>query len=183
MSVQILANESPALEESLVAQQQDLGLTEVEHLPPGTSGELLFSASMVCVLPNQHPLLRKPRLEPSDFHEIDFINLSSADTYQQQLDRRFSAAGVNRRTVIETSSAASLCAMVRQGLGVAIVNPLSGLEAAQNGLALRDLTIDVPYKVMLVHPNHRSESAAAQSFCHILRAKTQNISKLLAKGV
>ncbi|MCE6983389.1 LysR family transcriptional regulator, partial [Pseudomonas frederiksbergensis] len=90
-----------------------------------------FSARMVCVLPNQHPLLQKTQLELSDFHEVDFINLSSLDTYRQQLDQHFRIAGVNRRTVIETTNAASVCAMVRQGLGVAIINPLSGLEAAQ----------------------------------------------------
>lgn len=110
------------LEESLVAQQHDLGLTEVEQIPRGAYGELLFSANMVCVLPEHHPLRAKAELELSDFHEVDFINLASLDTYRQRLDQHFRAAGVNRRTVIETTSAASVCAMVRQGLGVAIIN-------------------------------------------------------------
>ncbi len=122
VSVSILAQESPLLEESLVAQQHDLGLTEVEQIPRGAYGELLFSANMVCVLPEHHPLQVKAELELSDFHEVDFINLASLDTYRQRLDQHFRAAGVNRRTVIETTSAASVCAMVRQGLGVAIIN-------------------------------------------------------------
>ncbi|PJY96901.1 LysR family transcriptional regulator [Pseudomonas donghuensis] len=181
VSVGITAQESPLLEESLVAQQHDLGLTEVEQIPRGTSGELLFSARMVCVLPNQHPLLQKTQLELSDFHEVDFINLSSLDTYRQQLDQHFRIAGVNRRTVIETTNAASVCAMVRQGLGVAIINPLSGLEAAQSGLSIRQLGVCVRYQVMMIRPNHRPGSAAVDLFSEALRTQARKMSDILAK--
>lgn len=173
VSVCITAQESPLLEESLVAQQHDLGLTEVEQVPRGAVGELLFSADMVCVLPQGHPLRAKAVLQLSDFHEVDFINLASLDTYRQQLDQQFRAAGVNRRTVIETTSAASVCAMVRQGLGVAIINPLSGLEAGQAGLVMRRLNISVPYRVMLIRPEHRPASAVVAPFCTALRAQAQ----------
>lgn len=183
VSVRIEAQESPLLEESLIAQQHDLGLTEVEQTPHGTVAELLFSASMVCLLPDQHPLLNKRQLELSDFHQVDFINLSSLDTYRQQLDQHFSAAGVNRRTVIETTNAASVCAMVRQGLGVAVINPLSGLDAARSGLSIRRLSVCVPYKVMLVRPDHRPGSAAVDRFCQALRAQARKLSDALATGL
>jgi len=180
VSVSIVAQESPLLEESLVAQQHDLGLTEVEQTPRGAYGELLFSANMVCVLPEHHPLQAKAELELSDFHEVDFINLASLDTYRQRLDQHFRAAGVNRRTVIETTSAASVCAMVRQGLGVAIINPLSGLEAAQGGLPIRRLRVSVPYQVMLIRPDHRPASAAVEPFCEALRVQAKAMQQALA---
>jgi DNA-binding transcriptional LysR family regulator len=181
VSVSITAQESPLLEESLVAQQHDLGLTEVEQIPRGTFGELLFSANMVCVLPDQHPLAHKAQLELSDFHDVNFVNLSRLDTYRQQLDQHFRTAGVNRRTVIETSNAASVCAMVRQGLGVAVINPLSGLAAAQTGLSIRKLSVSVPYKVMLIRPDHRPGSTAVDVFCEALRTQARQITDILGK--
>jgi DNA-binding transcriptional LysR family regulator len=180
VSVSITAQESPLLEESLVAQQHDLGLTEVEQVPRGAVGELLFSADMVCVLPQGHPLQARPVLTLGDFHEVDFINLASLDTYRQQLDQHFRAAGVNRRTVIETTSAASVCAMVRQGLGVAIINPLSGLEAEQGGLAMRRLSLSVPYRVMLIRPEHRPASVVVEPFCQALREQARLMERALA---
>ncbi|MFV3405847.1 LysR family transcriptional regulator [Pseudomonas sp. NY15463] len=180
VSVSITAQESPLLEESLVAQQHDLGLTEVEQVPRGAVGELLFSADMVCVLPPGHPLQAKPVLALEDFHDIDFINLASLDTYRQQLDQHFRAAGVNRRTVIETTSAASVCAMVRQGLGVAIINPLSGLEAGQGGLIMRRLSVSVPYRVMLILPEHRPASAVVGPLCDALREQARAMAAQLA---
>lgn len=182
VSLSITAQESPLLEESLVAQQHDLGLTETAQVPRGAVGELLFSADMVCVLPAQHLLLAKPVLQLQDFHEVDFINLASLDSYRQQLDRHFREAGVNRRTIIETTSAASVCAMVRQGLGVAIINPLSGLEAGQAGLAIRRLDLSVPYQVMLIQPELRPASAVLEPFCQALRGQARTMEAALAQG-
>ncbi|MBV4508363.1 LysR family transcriptional regulator [Pseudomonas sp. BW13M1] len=183
VSVSITAQESPLLEESLVAQQHDLGLTETGQVPRGAVGELMFSADMVCVLPEQHPLLAKPVLELHDFHEIDFINLASLDIYRQELDRHFREAGVNRRTIIETTSAASVCAMVRQGLGVAIINPMSGLEAGQGGLPIRRLSLSIPYQVMLIRPELRPASAVLEPFCQALRVQARAMERALARGV
>jgi DNA-binding transcriptional LysR family regulator len=97
------------------------------------------------------------------------------------LDRHFREAGVNRRTIIETTSAASVCAMVRQGLGVAIINPLSGLEAAQEGLPIRRLSISIPYQVMLIRPELRPASAVAEPFCDVLREQAREIEKARVK--
>lgn len=173
ISVSIVAQESPFLEESLVTQQYDLGLTEVEQVPRGTRGELLFSADLVCVLSPGHPLATKSALALEDFHGIDFINLASLDIYRQTLDEHFRQAQVNRRTVIETGNAASVCAMVRQGLGVAIINPLTALAEAGNNLIIRPLRLSVPYRVMLIQPNHRPASASVEAFGKALREEAQ----------
>lgn len=173
ISVSIVAQESPLLEESLVTQQHDLGLTEVEQVPRGTRGELLFSADLVCVLSPEHPLAAKMALSLEDFHQVDFINLASLDVYRQTLDEQFRQAQVNRRTVIETGTAASVCAMVRQGLGVAIINPLTALAEAGHNLLIRPLSLSVPYRVMLIQPNHRPASASVEAFCEALREEAQ----------
>ncbi|RON47943.1 LysR family transcriptional regulator [Pseudomonas frederiksbergensis] len=173
ISVSIVSQESPLLEESLVTQQHDLGLIEVHQVPRGTRGELLFSADLVCVLPPGHPLAAKTVLSLEDFHQIDFINLASLDIYRQTLDEHFRQAQVNRRTVIETGNAASVCAMVRQGLGVAIINPLTALAEAGRDLVIRSLNLSVPYRVMLIRPNHRPASVSVDAFCEVLREEAQ----------
>ncbi|MFJ4192646.1 LysR family transcriptional regulator [Pseudomonas sp. NPDC089534] len=182
VSVSIVAQESPLLEESLVTQQYDLGLTEVEQIPRGTSGELLFSADLVCVLAPGHPLLAKPVLALEDFHRVDFINLASLDIYRQTLDAHFRQAQVDRRTVIETGNAASVCAMVRQGLGVAVINPLTALAEAGRDLLIRPLSLSVPYRVMLIRPQHRPPSASVDAFCQVLREEARRMADGVEKA-
>jgi len=168
VSLCISAQESPLLDESLSAQRHDLGLIEGEQVPRGTHGERLFSADMLCVLPDGHALLDKARLAMDDFHGIDFINLAGRDIYRQQLDEQFREAGVERHTVIETTNAASVCAMVREGLGVAIINPLSALQEDGRGLQVRRLKVSIPFRVMLIRPDFRPSSVFVEAFCRAL---------------
>ncbi|MDC7817976.1 LysR family transcriptional regulator [Pseudomonas sp. BLCC-B112] len=175
IGLSITAQESPLLEESLSAQRHDLGLTESEHLPRGTQGELLFCADMVCILPDDHPLLARPRLASEDFRGQNFINLSGLDIYRQTLDEHFRQAGVDRRVVVETTNAASVCAMVRQKLGVAIINPLSAMEEVGRGLAIRPLQLSVPYRVMLIRPDYRPSSSFVEGFCQSLREEARRL--------
>ncbi|QZI68433.1 LysR family transcriptional regulator [Pseudomonas protegens] len=183
IGLSITAQESPLLEESLSAQRHDLGLTESEHLPRGTQGELLFCADMVCILADHHPLLAKPRLALEDFRGQDFINLSGLDIYRQTLDEHFRQAGVDRRVVVETTNAASVCAMVRQKLGVAIINPLSAMEEVGRGLAIRPLQLSVPYRVMLIRPDYRPSSSFVEGFCESLREQARELSTALQQGL
>lgn len=183
IGLSITAQESSLLEEALSAQRHDLGLTESEHLPRGTQGELLFCADMVCILADDHPLLARPRLALADFRGQDFINLSGLDIYRQTLDEHFRQAGVDRRIVVETTNAASVCAMVRQRLGVAIINPLSAMEEAGRGLAIRPLQLSVPYRVMLIRPDYRPSSSFVEAFSEALRTQAKALQEQVGRIV
>lgn len=67
VSLNIVPQESPLLEEWLSAQRHDLGLTETLHTPAGTERTELSSLDEVCVLPPGHPLAEKSVLTPQDF--------------------------------------------------------------------------------------------------------------------
>lgn len=110
-----MPQESPLLEEWLSAQRHDLGLTETLHTPAGTERTELLSLDEVCVLPPGHPLAVKKVLTPDDFHSENYISLSRTDSYRQLLDQLFTENQVKRRMIVETHSAASVCAMVRAG--------------------------------------------------------------------
>lgn len=70
---------------------------------------------------------------------------------------------------METHSAASICAMVRAGVGISVVNPLTALDYAGNGVVVRRFSVEVPFTVSLVRPLHRPGSALVDAFCdHLL---------------
>lgn len=66
--------------------------------------------------------------------------------------------------VVETHSAASICAMVRAGVGIAVVNPLTALDYADSGIVIRRFSISVPFTVSLIRPLHRPASALVEAF-------------------
>ena len=97
------------------------------------------------------------RLAPGDFEGEPFISFAPTDPYRQQVDALFAAAGVERGLRLETPSAVSVCALVRQGLGLGIVNPLTALELTGEGLVVRPLSVSIPFHVALIRPGWRAE--------------------------
>ncbi|MFU0966014.1 LysR family transcriptional regulator [Kluyvera ascorbata] len=175
VNIQIVPQESPLLEEWLSAQRHDLGLTETMHTPAGTERMPLLTLNEVCVLPSTHPLADKAVLSPADFQGENYISLSRTDSYRQLLDALFNEHQVKRRMVVETHSAASICAMVKAGVGISIVNPLTALDYVNSGVVIRRFSIDVPFTVSLVRPLHRPTSALIETFSAHLQ---QNLARI-----
>ncbi|OCQ51644.1 Hca operon transcriptional activator [Photorhabdus australis subsp. thailandensis] len=171
----IIPQESPLLEEWLSAQRYDLGLTEHLQTPPGTQRETLVTMNEICILPVAHPLSHKSLLTPEDFREQNFISLSITDSYRQLIDGIFTEHHVNRRMIMETHSAASVCAMVREGIGVSIVNPLTVLDyldsQGKSEICARPFSINIPFTTSLIKPIHRPSSAPVDTFIEHLKAQ------------
>ncbi|WP_052282052.1 LysR family transcriptional regulator [Kluyvera genomosp. 1] len=176
VNIQIVPQESPLLEEWLSAQRHDLGLTETTHTPAGTERTPLLTLNEVCVLPAAHPLANKEVLTPADFQGENYISLSRTDSYRQLLDTLFNEHHIKRRMVVETHSAASICAMVKAGVGLSIVNPLTALDYVNSGVVIRRFSIDVPFTVSLVRPQHRPTSALIETFTAHLQ---QNLGRII----
>lgn len=171
--------ESPLLEEWLSSQRFDLGLTEVEAAPAGTILAPLLEEDAVCLLPDRHPLLKKRILALNDFEGHAFISFGANDPYRVQLDMAFAAAGVERRIVAETPSAVSLCSMVQQGLGIAIVNPLTALDFHGRNTQLRRLAEPFTYRVSVVRPQHRPLNPMADIFATALMEEADDLRRRL----
>ena len=167
--INITPQEPPLLDEWLQSQRFDLGLTEQGLPAAGLELQCLMSADEVCVLPADHPLTRKRSVEPGDFANQSFLSLASTDPYRQKLDTVFAELGVPRLLRIQTHSAVALCEMVRAGLGVSIVNPLTALACAGPGLALRRFTVSVPYEVWLARPQLRARHWLTEAMQQSLR--------------
>lgn len=182
-SVVITPLESPLLEVQLSEQRFDLGLSELRQAPAGTHLTKLLQVDEVVVLPAGHPLLARRKLRLQDFADQPFISLAAGDPYRDELDRLFAEAGVARLMALEAGSAVAVCALVRQGLGLAIVNPLTALEMAGPSLHWRRLAVQVPFHVSLVVPELRPPSPLAEPFVAALREAAVAIRQRLAQAV
>jgi len=154
-AVSITPAESPLLEAWMAEQRFDLALTERAEAPSGCQAEVLANLAEVAVLPAGHALAAKAVLELSDFAGQAFVSLAATDPYRRQIDTLFAAAGVAREMRLQTHSAATVCALVAAGLGLAIVNPLTARACACAQLLQRSLAVRIPFPVTLLSPMHR----------------------------
>jgi DNA-binding transcriptional LysR family regulator len=109
-------------------------------------------------------------LQPRDFAQERFISLAEGDPYRQAMDAMFVQAGVQRATLLETASAVAVCAMVQQGLGLAIVNPLTAAAMAGPRLVVKPLSVAIPFSVSLllpqVAPEHPLRDTLVRALLH-----------------
>lgn len=179
--VSITPLESPGLEAALTEQRFDLGLTERREAPAATELRSLLELDEVCVLPASHALASRAVLRPEDFADQAFVSLAPTDPYRQQIDAVFGGAGVRRNVQIESPSAVSVCALVREGLGLAIVNPLTALALRGQGLEMRPLSFSIPFHVAAVLPAWRSEHPLRSALLAGLAAAAADLTTRLAR--
>ena len=107
------------------------------------------------------------------------MSLSADDPYRRLIDARFAEAGVERTLRVETHSAAAVCAMVEQGLGIAIVNPVTALAACSERLVLRQLAFSIPFSVTALLPLYRPPLPEVVPMLDALRAQAHAIAERL----
>lgn len=163
------------------AQRFDLGLSEQGQAVAGTRLQPLLALDELCVLPAGHALLAKSVLLPADFEGQHFISLSIDDPYRTQMDAIFAQQGVQRRLRLETHSAVAVCAMVAQGLGLAIVNPLTALACAGPQLHLRRFGVSVPFRVSALLPLYRPAQPLVADFVGALQAQAALMARRLSE--
>ncbi|MFG6465757.1 LysR family transcriptional regulator [Roseateles sp. BYS87W] len=169
--VDITPAEPPLLDAWMSEQRFDLGLAEQATPLPGVRVEPVLEADEVAVLPADHPLASQARLKLTHFEGHGFISLAADDPYRREIDARFDAAGVTRRLRVQTHSAVAVCELVRAGLGLAIVNPLTAAACAGDGLVVRPLTVSIPYRVSALMPLHRPAQPLAERLLSALRPR------------
>ncbi len=71
--------------------------------------------------------------------------------------------------------------MVQQGLGLAIVNPLTALAMAGSGLVVRRLGFSVPFSSNALLPLYRTALPEAQPLLHCLQAQAGEVTTALQR--
>lgn len=173
VAVSVATQEGPLLNEWMAAQRFDLGLTELADAPPGTRSSALPAMDEVAVLPAGHPLATKAVLRAQDFAGQPFISLARDDPYRVQIDTVFAQAQVQRQLLLETHSAVAVCAMVAQGLGVAVVNPLTARACAGAAMVIRPLAFSIAFQVHVLQPLHRPSVPEVQWLVQALAQEAQ----------
>lgn len=122
---------------NVVANQCEIGFVAYPVDHAGVAQHPITEGQSVCILPAGHPLAARPRLTPADLRNEPFISLNRTVYSGQNVDRIFEEAGVRRNIVLETQTASVACAFVKNGMGVAIIDPFTAHSVADDRLVAR----------------------------------------------
>jgi DNA-binding transcriptional LysR family regulator len=161
---------SDALVTGVAECRFDVGLTDSAPAHEGIHTEPLLSTQAICLLPATHHLAAKDLIRPEDLEGEDFIALSRRHSSRVAIDRMFERAGISRRIVIETATNVSAMEFVREGLGVALVNPFPIIHQIGLNIAIRPFMPEIRYSTNFLLPSSRAPSAATLAFIELIRS-------------
>lgn len=155
---------SNALIADVAEERVDLGLSDTMPAHAGVRAELLLATEAVCILPAGHRLAKRSIIEPQDLEGETFVALTRRHSGRFAIDQVIERARVTLHTVIETATAVSAAEFVREGLGVALLNPFPIAEQLGRGIAVRPFQPRIAYRTSFLVPSRAPASAAAAAF-------------------
>jgi DNA-binding transcriptional LysR family regulator len=105
----------------------------IEH--PALRTVPVVEADAVCVLPPGHALRRRRLVRARDLAGVPFVSLEGPS--RRRIDEVFASQGVERRLMVETQTGAVACRLVRQGVGVSVLDPYTAHAMGGDGLVIR----------------------------------------------
>ncbi len=115
----------------------DVGIVEASFSALSAEEGPIYRFDSVCVLPPDHRLAHKAVIEPKDLENEVFISLDPDSRTRFHIDLAFDTAGVKRMMQVETPMTNMACALVLEGCGVSIVDPMTAAIFARQGLVSR----------------------------------------------
>lgn len=149
----------------------DLGVAAYEADAPGLCSQRFTSCDEVVIMPESHPLASKKIIRLTDFASEKVVRLGEGDAYSQRLVNLLDQHGLKISSSVETQTSASVCAMVAQGVGIAVVNPLTAIDFLNANLVLRRFEHSMPFVTTLLQPENGARSKVLDAFLRLLMSQ------------
>lgn len=158
--IQLEIGSTVAAVASVASGLADLGVTNSPVTHSGVRLEPFRRSRACCVLPIGHPLAQREVIEPQDLRGEPFIALARRFASRAVIDRLFRQAGIDRRIVAESATAVAAAALVREGMGVSILNPFPISGSGSAAVVFRPFAPEIVYESSFMLPIAEVKPAA-----------------------
>jgi DNA-binding transcriptional LysR family regulator len=169
----------------IIAQQADVGLSwhGIDH--PAIDNDPLCDLEAVCAAPPGHRFEKLDVITPADLVGEAFLGFSRDTRTRHNIDTVFERQGVTVRSRVEAYMSESLCALVANGAGVSLVNPLSAAPLEKAGqLIIRPFVPAVIMPLRALRPKNRPRSMLCEAFiAHLLETLRHVFAERGVRGV
>jgi DNA-binding transcriptional LysR family regulator len=140
---------------------------KVEH--PMLTFEPLATGRLKCIVPEGHPLAKRERVSADQIVKYPLIGIDPNDPYGRIMAGIFSNHALSYEVMIRARFGSTVCALVTNGLGVAIIDEFT--LAADNWPKLRALEIVEPtaFQTYIAYRKDTALSSYCEHFIDALR--------------
>ncbi|MCB2100274.1 MAG: LysR family transcriptional regulator [Rhodobacterales bacterium] len=169
MDINILKIEE-AIDYLLLKRGEVVAMTsKIDH--PGLQCQALAMGRLVSILPEGHPLAERETVSIDDLADHPLVGIDGNDPYGRIIASAFETHGHPFNLSIQARFAQTVLALVRHGLGVAIIDEFSVCGRAMPGVVRRPLAEQTSFRVYAVFSNDEPLSMFAEDLVGHLRTE------------
>ena len=150
----------------------DLGLTSAMIQRSGVHLVPWRRSNVVCAMPVGHPLTQKEVITPTDLEGVEMIEFLRRLGTRAMTEQIFARAGIHPIQVAETATNMAALELVREGVGVTLINPFPLLTTGVEGVVVRPFDAEIQYHTSFVLPAGQPPSQLARQFMRFIRLTT-----------
>jgi DNA-binding transcriptional LysR family regulator len=154
----------------LVAEEADLAISSAPLDHPSLDVREIGKWSLICALPQDHPLAKHKVLPLAEALKSRLIVYSPEAPQSKVIDGWLSEYGIDRNVAVEVRSGYAACSMAAAGIGVAFVDDLSARAHLPKGVEFVAVPKTPRFPIYSVVNGNRPPSQLGKSF--LAMAKT-----------
>lgn len=147
----------------------EIGVTDSKLLDDNVRLEPFRQSDIVCLMPQKHRLSSYEAVAWSDLFGESFVALARRHSMRAQIEAHLNLARVDFSIVAETSTAVVALELIREGLGIGLLNPFPLLNPQSlSGLIVKPMIEPLTYKSTFVFASHLPPTPLAKRFQNFL---------------
>ncbi|GAA6191832.1 LysR family transcriptional regulator [Phaeobacter sp. NW0010-22] len=174
LTVSFQSQYSTKIQEWVMAGLFEIGICELPVRHDGLD-QVPFFFEIMCALPHDSPLAKHDVLTPALLDNEPFIVMGADHMVNRRAREAFQRDGANMRVRCHTDLFRNALNMVKQGLGVTLVDPFTLSSDDRQGYLLRRFEPQIRLDVVILTARGRPISAIGEQF---LAQVSQSMSKL-----
>lgn len=166
-------NTSEEVSRGVLEERFDLGITGIEMSRAGVKLIPYRRSQAVCVMPRDHRLAERDKIQPQDLHGEDMVALTYRHARRGQFDRVFQTARSVPRIRAEVSTTFAAAELTRAGLGISVLNPFPLYHYCADSLAFVSFDSPLRYRSYFLVPDNRPVPRVVRAFMRHVRLNTR----------
>ncbi|WP_349360149.1 LysR family transcriptional regulator [Stappia sp.] len=151
-SVHLEIGMSTTVAAAVADENADLGISDHLIRHDGLRMHPFRHAIAHAAIPAAHPLAERSEIVPEDLAGEPFIALTRRFHQRNVYDRIFAERGIQRDIRAETATSIAICELVREGVGIGLVNPFPVAQRRLEGVVFRRFSPRVDYLTQFFAP-------------------------------
>jgi DNA-binding transcriptional LysR family regulator len=138
---------------------------------PALTFEPLATGELYCIVAEQHELAGRKSIAAAEIAAYPLIGIEPTDPYGRIMVGLFERAHLDYHITIKARFGTTVCALVRQNLGIAVIDGFTVAEHAMPGIRVIPIKEKTTFQTFVAYRQDATLSSAAEFFVQALRRR------------